>query len=663
MKSSDANTLIEEKFSEADITSRIREWEDNRAFVKGKQWTVRYDGKIMDLKPGLQMRFGTIPSHTEMVTDNRIFPIYRTEKAKLEKNKPVPEVKASSQDEEDINAAKACSQLLEHYEYDLGLPTQRKHMYDWLITTGTGVLGVFWNPNKDGWIPDVGSNQMLIGRGIGDVEVMSIPTPQMRPDPAALTPEEMKWCGREWAMSVNEVYERWGIEVKPENTVSLLEGFNTYEPQNDIKGFVKIKELWMLPYRGYPQGRYIVKAGNQIVYDDVNPTCTAKNPNGFIPYVFFRHVTIPGDFWGMSIIGQIIPLQKIHNRTLSRMIENNRRLGYPPLMIEEGTMDKRQITGRPGEVLEYKPGFKPPVVPTFPQPPPSETFILEQTQVAMSDISAQHEVSKGQTPPGVRAAAAIQMLQEQDDSQIAPTASNIAYGMVEVWKRILHYCAANYLETRAIKVIGRNNQVQVRDFIASDIRSYDVRVKPGTEMAKSPALVRQQVMELAGIGFYSDKFDPVMRTILAKQLDIIEPEQAYDLAYIAMNAAQEENRQMDNLIPVEVKYYEDHKIHKREHKNIMDRAEFKNKPPEVQKVFLQHYQDHCIYEPDPYFEVFKWHMQVQQISRENIEREKQGLPPLEIPPRPGMPQPQEQPPKIQSGSKPPIEAEKIPPSM
>ena len=94
----------------------------------------------------------------------------------------------------------------------------------------------------------------------------------------------------------------------------------------------------------------------------------------------------------------------------------------------------------------------------------------------------------------------------------------------------------------------------------------------------------------------------------------------------------------------------------------MDRAEFKGKPQEVQQIFLQHYQDHCIYEPDPYFEVFKWHMQVQQISEQNKMLEQQGKPPMQIPPRPGMPPPQEPPPKMM-GAKPPIEAEQVPPSM
>jgi hypothetical protein len=375
-----------------------------------------------------------------------------------------------------------------------------------------------------------------------------------------------------------------------------------------------ILEIWVKP--GYlpelPNGGMFTIVGSQIVQG------LDRWPYDHGQYPFTKLDSVPtGKFYTSSVVEDLIPLQKELNRSRAQLIESKNRMSKPQLVAEKGTVDARKITTEPGLVIEYAVGFQPPQPLPLQNLPSYVTEEIDRLYTDISDLSGQHEVSNGSTPPGVTAATAISFLQEQDESLIAPHYTSIEEGIEKVASQCLNYVKKYWDEKRTIKIVGIDGSFDVQTFKGADLRNNnDVRVEAGSALPTSRAAKQAFIMDLMKMGFIPPQ----------DGLEIMEIgglNRIYERIQVDKRQAQRENLKMrviteqdiieqvqgwqtDNpnavdpiskapLSPpliVPVNTYDNHAIHIEIHNQYRKSQNFEMVDPVVRALFEEHVNQH-----------------------------------------------------------------------
>jgi hypothetical protein len=291
----------------------------------------------------------------------------------------------------------------------------------------------------------------------------------------------------------------------------------------------------------------------------------------------------------------------------------------------------------------YRPGFQAPVPIPLQEIPSYVIQELERIKTDMDEISGQHEVSRGQTPPGVTAATAISYLQEQDDSKLSHTFDAVEECLEKVAYMTLNYVHQYWDTPRMVKITGEDGSFDVMAFQGSELAgNTDIRVEAGSSLPTSKAAKQAFIMDLMKMGF----IDPT------KGLEVMEIggiNKIYEQVQVDVRQAQRENLKMAQAtaelmqqneeeqlmqyvqspqgqsaiqqgllmegpngdlldatptlqgmeptpvalpLLVPVNNWDDHRIHIERHNAYRKSQAFENLPPEAKSLFDQHVQGH-----------------------------------------------------------------------
>jgi len=176
-----------------------------------------------------------------------------------------------------------------------------------------------------------------------------------------------------------------------------------------------IREYWEAPCDYFKQGRLLVVVGGVCAYD-------GPFPDGIFPYSPLFDT--PGTFtpWGRASVNTMISPQNVINRQWSAIVAQadadgiGRYVawGVPgvPDQITSASQKviqiplRTSIANRPiGDVFRrLEPG----------QVSPDRWKLIEQAKIALFDVGAWHEVTRGQIPPGLDSGVAIERLLESE---------------------------------------------------------------------------------------------------------------------------------------------------------------------------------------------------------------------------------------------------------
>jgi len=113
-------------------------------------------------------------------------------------------------------------------------------------------------------------------------------------------------------------------------------------------------------------------------------------------------------------------------------------------------------------------------------------------------ITGLYDANTGETPGGVTAAAAIQMLQEQGSIPIKGIARNLYASIKEVYEQIIELVQENYTEDRYIRIEGQNGGYEFIQFNAAQYAEidFDIKVSAGASTPMSKAYLAQLAEDL-----------------------------------------------------------------------------------------------------------------------------------------------------------------------
>lgn len=604
-----------------------RQWYINMAFYIGKQnVAVIPISSASSAATGVRLYIPPAPYYRARPVINRIRPIIRTELAKLTAQKPTATIVPATSEDRDLSAAQAGEQIWDSVYREKKLKSIFKQTMLWALTCGTGFMKTYWDPNKQ----DRSGNP-------GDFQYENVtPFHLFVPDMLAVDIEDQPYVIHVQAKSVEWVKLNYPHLTKIQPNVMeasdiLNDSFLNLVGAADFrKNAVLCYEVWVKPRQVefLPDGgMYTIIGDNVVQFVEGNPYLHKQ-----YPFIKFGHVPT-GRFYDDSIILDLIPIQREYNRTRGQMIEAKNRMAHPQLIAAEGSIDASKITTEPGQVILHKLGFPPP------QPLPLQNlpnYVIQETErllLDFEDISGQHQVSKGQVPPGVTAATAISFLQEQDESMLSTTFNSIEEGFEKLGYQTLCYVKQYWDAPRIVKVVGRDQQFNVMSFQGSQLGdNTDIRVEAGSALPTSKSAKQALLMDLMSQGFippekglelmevggvqrlYEEiQIDSAQATRENMKMSAVTEEdmEMYLQTFMGQDPATGEPQLVDPntgqpmideqtgmplppplIVPVNT--YDNHEIHIQVHNNFRKGQEYEQLPQRIKELFEEHVNQHIM---------------------------------------------------------------------
>jgi hypothetical protein len=471
---------------------RVKQWYINMSFERGKQY-VAWDAtksQVASLPRG--------DKNTPRIIINRIRPIVRTEISKLTSSKPSAVALPASNEIEDIFAANAATQIWESMYDRLRVGKEMREVARDISVLGVGYLKTYW----DSTVMDKDNNAE------GDVAIehvspfnvfvadLSIIDHEKQPYMLHVYTKPLEWVKSTYADLIPK--DKQPTVVASTEIADVSSALDLKE-NNSKPDACLIIEAWIKPGTSamFPKGGFVT-----IVDDIIVEASLTGFPTGYNCYPITKFDHIPsGQYYPASVIDDAIPLQREINRTRSQRIQAKNMMAKPQVYYREGSLTVSKINTSPGQYIGVRPGFDFPQSAPMPQLPPYVAEELQALNTDMEDISGQHQVSKGGTPPGVEAATAIAYLQERDDSYLSPTFASIEEGLSHVAKLALSLIAEYWTTERTVKIVGSDSSFSAELFKGSDIaRGTDIRIESGSALPTSKAAKQALVMDMMKMG-------------------------------------------------------------------------------------------------------------------------------------------------------------------
>ena len=362
-------------------------------------------------------------------------------------------------------------------------------------------------------------------------------------------------------------------------------------------------EYWERSTKEYPDGRLIICTDDELLYASELPYKVGTENKPDLPFVLQRAVVRLNCFYGKSIIERLIPIQRDYNALKNRKKEYLNRAAIGQMVYEEGSIDEDWLETEglaPGAMIPVKKGSH------FPQymnyHPLPQTFDLEEQNLMHQFIviSGVSEISRDSSAPtGVNSGVALAILQEQDDTRLALTAKLIDNAIIEMAKQWIRLYQQYASFTRILRSVGKNNDVDVIEWMGSDLTSDDIYIETGTQLSESPAQRKQMVFDLINSGLFNDPetggLSKAGRAKLFEMLEMGNWESFDTETELQINKARRENRMMTNGNMAEVVSYDDDVTHlecHNQHRLTTDYEEMVANNPQVGQIFEQHVEMH-----------------------------------------------------------------------
>lgn len=618
------------------------QWRLNQEFINGNQHlNINARNNRLEEVPKLHW-------WQEREVFNQVATIHETRVSRLSRQKPLIKARPASSDESDISAAKISSMLLRSAWEDQQMDQSYSHLVTWVETAGTAFLKPIWDKNKgrimtrelvpdeknaakmeeaqeteerietDGYedVLKEGFTEMEIREGEIDTAVVSpyeiYPDSNFRDDI-----RQVRSIIHARAYHIDDIENMYGIKIKPEevDVMTMQQSTNGLSGVGYQAGGFRasvekkknqavLKEYYERPSKRYPEGRFIVVAGDKTLYVGPLPYMIGDDGEPDLPFV--RVVSLPkaGCFWGTSVVERCIPIQRRYNALRNRKAEYLNLVAIGQWVTAEGAVeDEDELNTAPGNIVHYKVGFPKPEPVSFPSLPSS---FENEVQTLLSEFTAVSGVSElsrySEAPSGVKSGVALSIANEQDDTRIGLTSGEIGTGVKQLGRYWIRLYRQFVQEPRVLRSIGANNEVEVKQWSTNDLRSDDIIIENSSALAETPAQRRQMVFDLMNTGLFNrPESNPFTEEGVQKIMELLEfghwESGVQDDRRLQTSWARKENVRIVSGQPIQTNDFDDHEIHIQYHNRYRMSAEFeeiRQSPygPQLEMMLQQHIQEH-----------------------------------------------------------------------
>ncbi len=397
--------------------------------------------------------------------------------------------------------------------------------------------------------------------------------------------EDVKFIFVRDVMGVEEARLKWpkrakNIKGQKDATFYDFEKMESYQDQH-------LTDIWTLYYKRSKElddGRKLVFTRDGILENKKFPFSHKR-----LPCVRFTDVDVPGELHGRSFFELVKGSTGAHNNLTNMILRNMTMVGHPKWMMPAGAA-KLETLGNAITIVQYKGPIEPKLV-TAPTTP-VEFFefrnMLKEEFMQHADVST---TGRGDPPPGVTAAVALQYLSELEnerwnESVLKFNECNLQTSIDSV------SVAGDYYEEgdeRMMRLLGKNNKwMSVAVDVSHFSKEYDIRLQSSSALPESKAARTEYLLYL------NERFpNRVGADQVLHMLDISSSEKFMNVATVSVRAAEAENEMLmsakndKQVNPPSDE--EDHIEHWKIHTRQMREWQFKNMtPPEISERFKDH---------------------------------------------------------------------------
>jgi len=633
-------------------------WERVHMMLDGQQWLV-YEGNRGAGGIWKPIKVSKENEYIPRPVTNYMFDAYQTLKSYMLKSKPRSTVRPNSSSHKDKTAAKIAQLVLEANYERLKEEYNYEYAVSCLVTYGTVFKKDFWDPTSatTARVPAVSEQPVtdpVTGevRGtelrpvtdefgqpvyeeinIGDVNTQVIEPYRLCLDPLASDLHNARWVmeysvqtldwikatyGKDPAQApgytgraeevkeestLNNSLRRW-YNLKTSSGVKTAGQFSTRGGGTDamITNAAIVKEYYERPSSLYPRGRKVVVANGITLYAG-DSTSAGETMGDWHPYSECRWELMPGRFWGKGPLEDGAEIQKRINSIDAVIILTRKTMAIPQKLIPLGVgVEAGSWTGRPGQNVFYRDngsGLKPETIPAA----SVDGSVFREREQAVQDFkqtTGAMDILKGDRPPGVTAASALNMLFEVGTGKLFPMLDRYKAFIESSQKKQLKLIAKYYREPREefIRLLKSKNvdlaEEEINNFIGEDLQdNCNVIIEAGSNTPKLQAAQQAALLEIANTGALQLDL-PANRSEFLTRLGIVgfDSDVGPDT-----KRAEWENDLLDNIMSAPEKMpvvldADDDEIHLEVHRRRQKSPAYMSLPFEVQQAYDQHIMEH-----------------------------------------------------------------------
>ncbi|WP_394137437.1 portal protein [Cytobacillus oceanisediminis] len=394
----------------------------------------------------------------------------------LTNNRPSGLILPTAQGDED--AAKLFTQVTDVVAERVDLDDRIDQYVRTGLLLGTSFMKVYWDNSLSGGHP---SKQNMWK---GDIAI-DLPDPSnIYPDPQATSVNDCRYIIYAVPKTIQWVEQQFNVKLDPENNFET----EIYDrPSNNYgKDRVMFYEYWHKDKKGI---HCIYAAGGQIL-----KRIEKVYKHGRYPFVPFVPKKNRKSLWGIGEPKNIINNQKLLNKLVELPTTNAILHANPIVLIDPRSgINPKQWVNKPGQIWNAKDPNNAVHIIQPPQLTNDVYKLADKMTEYIERIGGLFDATTGETPSGVTAAAAIQMLQEQGSIPIKGISRNLYQSIKDIYELMIELIKENYTETRYIRIVEDNGAFEFKEFNASQYAEidFDVKVSAGASTPTSKAFIAQ----------------------------------------------------------------------------------------------------------------------------------------------------------------------------
>jgi len=269
--------------------------------------------------------------------------------------------------------------------------------------------------------------------------------------------------------------------------ISATEGyyhqyFDSYN-RNDYEYHALVVKYYYKPTKFLPKGAYVKFIPGTLLEVELDAYPYLDNE---LPVVFDTDIDSQGEITGRPFTANIEKLQRLHDMVSASMARGFAIANSPKWLYAKGSVDANKLTNQYSS-LEVKGPIMPQLV-SFNGVPAASLDILTWSEKGIEKASSVYGISRGEPPAGVKAAVALQFLDEQELQRESRGMAKRQRRIINIYKKMLSRMQQFYTpkDGRIFKYLGDDNSYLVSDFGTMDITGeYDIRIEHSSALPDS----------------------------------------------------------------------------------------------------------------------------------------------------------------------------------
>ena len=571
-----------------------RGWQLNMNFLSGNQYCdVNSSGEIEEDACGFFWQTRRVFNYIAPAIDMRC--------AKLSRVRPGLAVRAATDDDEDVRAARLSTAVLAAVAEREDLDETITRATVWSETCGTVFYKILWDNAAGSAIASTGQGQLREGG------VRIVPVSPFEIYPAALSEENLDdqpSIIHAKAVPVEDIFALYGVKLPGCDIEQFslspysasVHSVTRSAPLKATKhGYEVVIERYERPAEDSPEGRLTIVAGDSLLYD--GPLPYANRADGSRGYPFVRQSCLPlaGSFFGGSVVDRLIPVQRAYNAVKNRKHEFLNRISMGTIAVEDGSVDTDELLEdglTPGKILVYRQGGTPPSMLTLGSVPSEFSDEEDRLVEEFARVSGVGEITQNAGSfNSVTSATGLQLLIEQDETRLNVSYEQIKHALREIGRQILCLYRQFTPGLRVMRGAHEKGRAQMLSFTAADLAGDDVVLEADSEINLTPASRRTLVYDLIASGLLTDedgRLPAGTKSRLLSYLGFNGLAGERDVASLHRARCEEENaRLLGGDVPV--RFYDDHALHIEGHTAYVLGSDLS---PEREEAFVRHIAAH-----------------------------------------------------------------------